>query len=155
MPDVVWSNLKPDLEPCVCGCETVARPRTKAWADGLGPHARGCPCRRCLGSRSNKGGHRKQGKALRGIGAPRAVRNEENIGGTLRTEVKSGATAQPVWTKFLASEKQSEQNRPRGDGRPFVAVFMPEGTSDGLVVFRLSNLAETVQALYEQCCEDA
>lgn len=146
----VTPNLKPDPEPCVCGCGVVGMPTKKG-------HVRNCDRRKCASCRNRanrKGGMRKQRTGIRALGAPVGVGDEENIGGYLRTEVKSGLIAQPVWTKFLASEKQSEQNRPVGDLRPFVALFMGSGTSDGLVVFRLSKVAETVQALYEQLCAD-
>jgi hypothetical protein len=76
--------------------------------------------------------------------------HEEFLGGSVRVEVKAGAQVKPVFTKFLASEAQSEAARPVGDHRPFVAVFMPEGTSDGLAVVRLSALHEFAAALVEQ-----
>lgn len=46
-----WSNPKPDLEDCVCGCGLVGRPRVKKWSDGLGGHVKACQCRRCSGGR--------------------------------------------------------------------------------------------------------
>lgn len=46
-----WSNPKPDLAACACGCGLVGRPRAKAWQDGLGPHVKRCACRRCAGGR--------------------------------------------------------------------------------------------------------
>lgn len=146
----VFSNLKPDPEPCPCGCGVVGRPTKK----GHVPLCDRKKCASCRNRANRKGGMRKQRTGIRALGAPVGVGDEENIGGGLRTEVKSGGIAGPVWTKFLASEKQSEQNRPIGDFRPFVALFMGTGTSDGLVVFRLSKIAETTQALYEQLCAD-
>lgn len=51
MSDLVVSNLKPDPLPCVCGCQLVGAVRKKEWQDGLGPHVKGCLCRRCSGGR--------------------------------------------------------------------------------------------------------
>ena len=65
--------------------------------------------------------------------------------------MKAGKSlAGPVWTKFLLAEAQSENERPTGDNRPFVAVFMPDGSKDGLVVFRLSQLDDVLVGLSEQ-----
>lgn len=57
----VTPNLKPDPTPCACGCGTVARPRAKAWGDGL-KHARGCPCHRCKGSRAGPRARKRENK---------------------------------------------------------------------------------------------
>jgi hypothetical protein len=66
------TNFKSDPEPCVCGCGTVARPRAKAWSDGLGPHAKTCPCRRCNGSRyKRRASARERGLARRLPGGER------------------------------------------------------------------------------------
>lgn len=145
MSTLVETNFKPDPIECPCGCGATGQPTKKG-------HVRSCDKRKCAScrNRSNRNnGRRKQRDGVRALGTY-DVTNEENVGGLLRTEVKSGGIAAPVWTRFLASEKQSEQNRPTGDVRPFVALYMGEGTSDGLVVFRLSKIAETVQSLYEQ-----
>lgn len=73
--------------------------------------------------------------------------NEENWRGPFRAEVKSGAQAGPVATRFLAAESQSEVTRPIGDTRPFVFVAMPNGWGDeGLVVVRVSKLADLIEA---------
>lgn len=112
---------------------------------------RKAPCRSCLGRRNRRSGMSKQRAARKALGIP-ANRfrgldgNEENWLGPVRLEVKSGALAGPVWTKFLASEKQAEQNKRVGDPRPFVAVFMPKDVTDGAVVIRLSKLREVVEA---------
>lgn len=150
MTDRLVVPMLKEVVECICGCGAVGAATKRG-------HVRSCDrskCASCRNRANRKGGLRKQRAGIRAIGAPVGVGDEENIGGGLRTEVKSGGIAQPVWTKFLASEKQSEQNRPTGDVRPFVALFMGSGTSDGLVVFRLSHVAETVQALYEQLCAD-
>jgi hypothetical protein len=51
----VEPNFKPLIGPCACGCGTEARPQTRKRKDGL-QHARGCPCARCKGARTRKGG---------------------------------------------------------------------------------------------------
>lgn len=148
MSDLVQTNFKPEPIECPCGCGATGQPTKKG-------HVRSCDKKKCASCR-NRGnrdrGRKKQRTAVRSLGTY-DVTNEENIGGLLRSEVKAGAQVNPVWTRFLLSEKQSEQNRPIGDMRPFVALFMPDGTKDGLIVFRLSAIAETVQALYEQLLE--
>jgi hypothetical protein len=63
-------------------------------------------------------------------------------GGAIRLEVKAGAQIKPVFTAYLRCEIQSEQHRPIGDPRPFALVAMPDGTSDGLIVMRLSQFVE-------------
>lgn len=62
--------LKPDPVACPCGCGTVARPRAKAWGDGL-YHARGCPCRRCVGGRQVGKARRREHKVAKATGGTR------------------------------------------------------------------------------------
>lgn len=117
------------------------------------------PCRSCLGRRNRRKGQVKQRQAKKLLGVPNARfrgadAHEEAWGGHLRNETKAGAQAGPVWTRFLLSEKQSEQNRAIGDARPFVATFMPDGVSDGLFVCRLSKLPEVVMALNHHFFEE-
>jgi hypothetical protein len=93
-----------------------------------------------------------QRRARKGLGIPDTKHagrqgNEENWLGTVRVEVKSGGIAKPAWTVYLRSEVQSEQNRPVGDNRPFVAVF--DAGSDRLISIRESKLREVVAALAE------
>lgn len=114
-------------------------------------HVRGCPCKSCLGRRSRRSGVSKQRVARKamGIAGPSmGADHEENWRGNVRLEVKSGAReASPVQTRFLACEAQSEASRPIGDNRPFAAIFMPPGTSEGFVVVRLSQLEEVARCL--------
>lgn len=147
-------NFKADyVGDCGCGCGASGVLRVKPWrSNGVRCVKRGCPCRQCLGKRSKQMGARRQSKAATALGVPRtALRpgHEEHMGGAVRIEVKAGAQAIPVWTRFLAAEAQSEAARARGDNRPFVACFEPRDSSDGLVVFRRSKLDETVAALAE------
>lgn len=149
----VTPNLKP-VGTCGCGCGREGTLRVKPWRDGTVCVTRGCDCARCRGKRNKRLGQRKQARAVSALGVPRSSLHpghEEFLGGTVRVEVKSGTKhADPVWTKYRASEAQSEAQRPVGDHRPFVALFMPADSSDGLVVFRLSRLDETLMALAEQ-----
>ena len=158
MAEQVTPNLKVMVECAKDGCG-LADCTAYGVATKNG-HVRGCTtkCPQCRGRRNKRKGQRKQSSAVRAIGIQRSSLSpghEEFLPGALRTEVKSGGIAKPVWTKFLASEAQSNAARAVGDHRPFVALFMPDGTKDGLIVFRLSAIAETVQALYEQLLEDA
>ena len=119
------------------------------------------PCPSCLGRRNRRSGLRKQRTARKGLGIE--VRfaaqggNEETWNGAVRVEVKSGAQAGPVWTRYKAAEDQSEANKSIGDPRPFLAVFMPKDITDGLVVFRLSRLTDVLGALtsYQPRLEEA
>jgi hypothetical protein len=69
--DVSNFALKADITPCVCGCGLEARPRVKAWQDGLGPHARGCVCRRCTGSRQRGRSRVRENKVAKATGGTR------------------------------------------------------------------------------------
>ena len=100
---------------------------------------------------------REARKALEALTGAQAARfagqlgNEEAWSGLpLRIEVKSGAIAGPVWTKYAAAEAQSNASKAIGDTRPFVFVAMGQRTSDGLMVCRLSELARVVEALVNQ-----
>lgn len=116
-------------------------------------HVTGCPCARCRGRRNKRKGQRKQAKATTALGIPRSSLHpghEEFLGGTVRVECKAGGRmANPVWTRFRDCEAQSEASRPIGDHRPFAALFMPDGQSDGLVVVKLSQVYEFAAAIVE------
>lgn len=121
---------------------------------------RSTPCPSCRGARNRRSGMRKQRearKALQALTGAEAARfvgqlgNEESWSGLpLRVEVKSGAQCGPVWTKYAAAEAQSENSRAIGDVKPFLMVCMGTRTSDGLVVFRLSQFARIVEAVVNQ-----
>lgn len=152
----VSPNFRSNVGPCGCGrddCDAYGTLRTRQWSDGSRCVRRGCPCNRCKGARNKRIGQRGQAKAATAIGiarSPLRPGHEELYGGLVRVEIKAGAQAGPVWTRFAAAEAQSESQRPTGDTRVFVAMFEPKGTSDGLVVFRRSQLNEVVAALAEQ-----
>lgn len=127
---------------------------------GNDPCSRQAPCRSCLGRRNRRSGlskQRKARKALESVTGAQTARfstltsNEEAWGQPVRVEVKSGAIAKPVGTRFLLSETQSAASKPHGDPRPFTAIFMPPGWgSDGVFCCRLSELSRVVEALLNE-----
>lgn len=147
MPEVPegFPKLDKATRPWVCKKDVESCTRTK-------------PCPSCRGRRNRRSGMTKQRQArkhLEVLTGKKAGRfstqtgNEENWVLPIRVEVKSGAVAGPVWTKFAASEAQAEAVKPHGDPRPFAAVFMGTRTSDGLLVVRLSELERVLDALVE------
>ena len=144
------SYAKTNQGDCGCGCGLYGTLK-RAWSNGQQCVARRCKCKRCTGGASGKLGRRKQSKAATALGIPRSSihpGHEEHFGGALRVEVKSGkADTGPAFTAFLRCETQSEASRPIGDHRPFAAVLMPQDTSDGLLICRLSSLHEVVAAI--------
>lgn len=118
------------------------------------------PCTSCRNRRNQSSGKRKQRearKALEAVTGTQAARfsgalaNEEGWAGLpLRVEVKSGAQAGPIWTRYAAAEIQAEANNAIGNTKPFVLVAMGQRTTDGLVVCRLSQLSRVVEALVNQ-----
>lgn len=62
MPQVEPNFKESQYGICPCGCETYARYRTTAWRDGLGPHVRTCPCRRCVGGRQRPKARRRENR---------------------------------------------------------------------------------------------
>ena len=103
------------------------------------------------GRRSRNKGMRKQNEARKQLRIPNAkfrsnMGNEENWRGNLRFEVKAGKQIQTMWTKFLKMEEQSASNLPDygANKKPFVGVLKPDGTSDGLIMFRISDLENVV-----------
>lgn len=144
---VSYLKLKAD---CGCGCGLYGTPK-KANRAGV-QCVRGCKCPSCRGRNNKRKGQRKQAKAVTALGIPRSSihpGHEEFLGGAVRVEVKAGAQIRPAMTAYLRCEQQSEAARPIGDHRPFCAVAMPDGASDGIVMVRLSNLHEFVAGLVE------
>jgi hypothetical protein len=117
--------------------------------------ARTEPCRSCLSARNRRKGMRKQRAARKALRIPVSrfasqMGNEELWLGSVRVEVKAGKQVEAPWRRFLAGEAQSEGSRAVGDARNFLAVWMPENSTDGLFVGRLSRIAEIIEALHEQ-----
>jgi hypothetical protein len=113
------------------------RQRVRGCGD---PVARG---RRVRRKGDDKARDVRRAQAIAGVNS----RHEEHMGGAFRWEAKSGMKANVVKTAFVASEAQSEAQRPFGDHRPFIATFSPDGWSDHLVVFRGSKSVEAAIAI--------
>lgn len=142
----VTSLLKEKVE-CPCTderCDKFGMPTKK-----LG-HVKGCVCISCRNGRNARKGNGKGRRARKALAIAGAnSRHEELWGGALRVEVKAGGQIAPAYTAFLRCEAQSEAARPVGDHRPFAAIFMPDGTSDGVITCRLSHAVEVAAALLE------
>jgi hypothetical protein len=139
------SRLK-NKQDCACGCGLFGTPRQRPEG-----HIRGCKCKRCMGKRNRAKGDAKARKARKVLGIGGAnTRHEELWGGAFRIEVKAGAQIKAIATKFADAESQSEQHRPIGDNRIFLMVAMPDGSSDGIVLGRLSQLGELLRHLSEE-----
>jgi hypothetical protein len=113
----------------------------------------GCDDPTSRGKRNKRKGQRKQSRAVTALGVPRSPLrpgHEEFLGGTVRVEVKAGKQVGPIDTRFRAYEAQSEAARAFGDIRPFAAVVMPDGTSDGIVLVRLSKVYDFAEAIVAQ-----
>jgi hypothetical protein len=109
---------------------------------------KGCGDPVARGKRNRSAGDSKARKARKALGIPGVMsRHEEHLGGGFRVEFKAGQQVGPIATRFYAAERQSEDARPIGDHRPFAMVAMPEGTSDGIVLVRLSKVHEFAHAL--------
>lgn len=122
---------------CPCGCGRAMGERTSANG-----HTMGCPCSPCIGRRNRRKGKRKQVAARIGLGlSSRHVLGgqEESWAGEWRCEVKAGVQVAPCVARFRAAWEQSEAAREPGDERPTVVVLMPDGSSDGVVMMRLSD----------------
>ena len=96
-------------------------------------------------------GHRKQSLARKALeelfGAEalfhgRKANEEAWTHLPIRVEVKAGAQVKPIETRFLTAEKQATAAKATGDPRPFCYIAMPDGTTDGLFICRLSVLKE-------------
>lgn len=136
------ANLKPKAD-CVCGCGLFGTPLKRPEG-----HVRGCNCPRCRGKRNRAKGDSKARTARKKLGIGGAMsRHEEHWGGRVRVEMKAGKQVDPIATRFNAARAQSEEARPIGDTRPFLMVAMPEGTSDGIVLMRLSDFVDTFGTL--------
>ena len=67
--------------------------------------------------------------------------------------MKAGKQVGPIAPRFKNAEAQSWENVKNQVGgcksKPFMMVAMPDGESDGIVLFRLSELDKVVDALIE------
>lgn len=127
--------LGPAKGECACGCGLFGTLRKRPVG-----HIRGCNCPKCRGKRNRSKGDAKARKARKALGIPGVMsRHEEHFGGRLRVEMKAGKQVGPIETRFNDAWAQSEAARPIGDHRRFMMVAMPDGSSDGIVLMRLSD----------------
>lgn len=69
-----------------------------------------------------------------------ATANEETWRLPVRAEVKAGGPAKTVDTFYRNTKAQADMQKAIGDMRPFLAVAMVDGSTDGLAVIRMSDL---------------
>lgn len=137
--------LGPRKGDCICGCGLWGTLKRRPL-----DHVKNCNCRQCLGKRNRTKGDSKARKARKALGIGGAnTRHEEHWGGAIRIEVKAGKQVQPIYTRFLMAEQQSKNGSALGDIRPFAMVAMPEGTSDGIVLMRLSEFQNFMALINE------
>ena len=148
-------NLKPKAdcegikEKCTNDSCPVFGTLGKPSRDGK-RRVKGCGDPVARGKRNRSKGDSKARKARKALNIAGAnTRHEEHWGGALRIEVKAGKQIQPIYTKFLMAEQQSKNGSALGDIRPFAMVAMPEGTSDGIVLMRLSEFQNFMALLDE------
>lgn len=60
--------LKPDPEPCICGCGVVAQLRSKTWGGETGPHVKRCTCRKCKGGRQRGTARKREQRIAKRLG---------------------------------------------------------------------------------------
>lgn len=65
--------LKPDPQPCVCGCELVGQPRVKIWVGETQGHVKACKCKRCVGGRQRSKSRRRENKIAKDLGGNREI----------------------------------------------------------------------------------
>lgn len=112
---------------------------------------RDCSCMSCRGRRSRRKGQVKQRQARRQLEkvflkpagpSMMATANEETWRLPVRAEVKSGGMAKTVDTFYRNTKTQADKDKAIGDVRPFVAIAMVDGSTDGLCVIRNSDLVQ-------------
>lgn len=143
MSEIV-SNLKLKQD-CACGCGLFGTPLKRPEG-----HVRGCGCPRCRGKRNRAKGDSKARTARKKLGITGVnSRHEEVWGGRCRVEMKAGKQVDPIATRFNQARLQSEVARPIGDHRRFMMIAMPEGTTDGIILMRLSDFVDEFGTLGE------
>ena len=74
--------------------------------------------------------------------------DEEDWNSKVLFEVKSGKQVDPIATRFYNAESQSQEFQDVWkEKKPFSMVAMPNGTGDGLLICRLSELQNVVAGL--------
>lgn len=112
---------------------------------------RDCTCIADRNRRNRQKGKTKQRQARRGLEkafaaqagpSVMATANEETWRLPVRVEVKAGGMAKTVDTFYRNTKAQADKDKAIGDVRSFVAVAMVDGSTDGLVVIRMSDLVQ-------------
>ena len=74
--------------------------------------------------------------------------DEEDWNSNVLFEVKSGKQVDPIATRFYNAESQSQEFQDVWkEKKPFSMIAMPNGTGDGLLICRLSELQNVVGGL--------
>lgn len=74
--------------------------------------------------------------------------DEEDWNSKVLFEVKSGKQVDPIATRFYNAESQSQEFQDVWkEKKPFSMIAMPNGTGDGLLICRLSELQNVVAGL--------
>ena len=74
--------------------------------------------------------------------------DEEDWNSNVLFEVKSGKQVDPIATRFYNAESQSQEFQDVWkEKKPFSMIAMPNGTGDGLLICRLSELQNVVAGL--------
>ena len=126
----------PEKADCPCGCGRFGKPlKTRRG------HIRGCTCKPCLAGRNSKAGKAQHRRIARKLSAMQpgatATSEEERWNTPFRYEVKSGAQAGPIITRFLSAKQQSMGHKAIGDPRPFAFIASHKGVD--LVVVDLET----------------
>ena len=129
----------PQKVTCPCTCGTFGTPRRKAWGDGL-RHVRGCPCRRCAGSRHAGKARRRENRIAADLGGAREVMSgalsgaDVKAGGWSFEETSNEAVVRGIrrwWTSQTVRRKVARLYARHGeahalilswDGRPQLVV---------------------------------
>lgn len=140
-----------ELNPLSKEAQMQRSPGGNRMCSTTGEPLRSCSCYSCRGRRNRSKGKTKQRQARRGlektfqtIAGPSAVStsDEENWRLPVRAEIKSGGMAKTVDTFYRNTKTQADADKAIGDMRPFLAVAMVDGSTDGLAVIRLSDLVQ-------------
>jgi len=144
------------------GTKSMSQPNSLKKQQGeckvTGVPKRKCECRTCINRRNRSKGRTKQNTVRKKLKIPSrkfhgADAHEENWDSSVRIEVKSGKQVGPIYTRFEKAEAQSWANVKDSIGgnksKPFMMVAMPEGTSDGLCLIRLSELEKVIDAIQD------
>lgn len=114
----VEPNLKPDPQPCACGCGLYGSAKKDGHIKRL------CRCPRCIGGNNRRRGVKRQREFQKIAGIKQAAfrganGNEESWRDYWRWEHKDGAQVRPVVTAYDRCKAQSAVNHAYGDPRPF------------------------------------